>query len=136
MTQPTEPPVPPDTTSVSELFAKLATETGSLIRREVSLAALEYSEKARAITRIAWSTGAGLLIGLVGGQTLALAAVLGLAEALPMWLAALAVGTALLLVGGIVIASGRSAMARIELSPRKTIETLKESKAWARQLVQ
>lgn len=121
---------------VGELFGKLATETGNLVREEVSLATRELTAKAKAIGAIAATIGAGAVLALVGTQTLAFAAVVGLAKVLPLWLAALSVGGALLGIGAIVIVSARAALARIELTPAKTIETLKENKQWAQRLMQ
>jgi hypothetical protein len=128
-----KPPV--DEPAVSELFGRLAADTGLLMRHELSLASLEVTGKAKARLRPVGWMGIGVLVALVGAQTLALAAVLLLDAVLPLWLAASSVGGLLCALSLIAIARGRRALTRIELAPRRTVETLRETETWSRQLV-
>lgn len=121
---------------VGELFGKLASETGLLVRQEVALAAVEMKGKAREALGRAWMIGAGVAVALIGGHTLIAAAVLGLSMVLPLWLAALATGAVVTLTGSLAIGLGRAALGRLDLAPRKTIESLLEGRTWARELIQ
>ncbi len=125
---PTEP-------RVGELFGKLASDTGLLLRQEVALAAVEMKDTASAAMGRAWLIGAGVAMALIGGHTLVAAAVLGLSMVLPLWLAALATGAVVTLTGSVAIGLGRTALARLDFTPRKTIESLLEGRTWARELV-
>lgn len=101
------PPGPPtEELSVPQLLSRLTEQTTDLVRSEVRLAQAELQASVR---------HAGLGLGLLGGSgvlsvyaggTLVAAAVLALALVLPAWLAALAVGAALLLVVGILAITG------------------------------
>lgn len=127
---------PPTQATVGELLGRLASEAGVLMRQEASLAAQEMATKARKAAAHAWVVVVGLVVLLIGAQTLALALVFGLSKILPLWLAALSIGTTLTLIGAIAIAIARMRLARIELVPSRTIQTLKEGATWAERLVQ
>lgn len=119
-----------------ELIGKLANEAGVLVRQEASLAAVEMAEKARTITRLLWTMGTGTIFILLGGQVLVAALVLALSMVIPLWMATLAVGAGLTLIGLIAAYGAKAGLARIELVPQKTIQTLKEGATWAQRLVQ
>lgn len=125
-----------DEPGVGGLFGRLAAETGVLIRQELSLATLETAGKVKAIIGLASLVGVGALVALAGAQALLFGGILLLAMVIPLWLAAVSVGAVVAVAGWITIAIGRRALSRIELAPLKTIETLKENKTWAQQLVQ
>lgn len=100
------PPPRADEQSVPQLLSQLTEQTTALVRSEVRLAQAELQASVK---------HAGLGLGLLGGSgvlavyaggTLVAAAVLALALVLPAWLAALAVGAALLLVVGILAITG------------------------------
>ncbi len=121
---------------VAELFGRLAGETSDLIRQELSLVTLEISTKLTSVMRMMWVMGAGVVVLVVGFEVLVYAGLIRLGMELPLWIAAGIVGASLVVIGSIVLGVGRSALHHIELLPLKTIETLKENKKWARQLVQ
>src|SRR5919106_795526 len=93
--------------SVSELVQRASRQTADLIRQELRLAQTELKEKGRRIGMGAGLVGAGGLVAFYGGATLVGAAVLGVATALEPWLAALIVGAALVVIGGILALVGR-----------------------------
>lgn len=81
------------------------------------------------------ATQAGVGIGLIVAAltilflalgTFTAAAVLGLAEVLPAWAAALIVGGALLLLGGILTAIGVSQIKRGSQGPHDSIDSIKQ----------
>lgn len=103
----THAPEVPSDVSTGELFSRISEQTSRLIRDELRLAQLEMTEKGKK---------AGLGVGLFGGAgviawfgigCLIAAAVLGLALAIAPWLAALLVGTALMIAAGVTALVGR-----------------------------
>jgi Putative Actinobacterial Holin-X, holin superfamily III len=93
--------------SVSDLVQRASRQTAELIRQEIRLAQVELKDKGQKIGMGAGLVGAGALVAFYGGATLVGAAVLGLATALEPWLAALIVGTTLVVIGGILALVGR-----------------------------
>jgi len=70
---------------------------------------------------------AGLLV-LLGAATLLLIEV-----GLSAWTAALVVGLITAAVGGLLAARGRQEIARTDLTPRRTIETIQDDAEWAKE---
>jgi uncharacterized membrane-anchored protein YhcB (DUF1043 family) len=66
-----------------------------------------------------------------------LAVVFGLIKAgLEAWLAAFIVGLVVMVIGAILVLRARNALKPANLAPQKTVETLKEDAAWAKEQVQ
>jgi membrane protein len=93
--------------SVSDLVQRASRQTAELVRQELRPAQAELRGKGRRIGVGAGLVGSGGLIAFYGGAALVAAAVLGLATALDPWLAALIVGVALVVIGGILAIVGR-----------------------------
>ena len=96
-----------DGRSTAELVQQASEQVSRLVRDELALAKAELADKGR---------HAGVGVGLFGGSglvalyalgALILAAIAGLAEAVPAWLSALIVGVALLLIAAIMVLLGR-----------------------------
>jgi hypothetical protein len=102
------PAVPVSEQSTAELVKHATEQASRLVRDEIALARAELSEKGKHAGIGAGLFGGGGVIALYGFGVLLIAAVLGLAEALPTWLAALIVGGALLVIAGILALVGRS----------------------------
>jgi len=119
--------------SLGELFAELARETSTLVRQEVALAKTEMTQKATQVGRDAGMIGIGGAIAYAGLLALIAAAILGLGELIPLWLSALIVGLVIAVIGYAVIQKGIGALKRVDLTPRETIETLKEDAEWAKE---
>jgi hypothetical protein len=79
-----------------------------LVRQELDLAKAELSEKGKRAGAGAGLLGGSGVVAWFGVGTLVAAAVLGLAEAIPAWAAALIVGAVLLLVAGGLALAGKS----------------------------
>lgn len=122
--------------SISELFGELATETCTLVRQEVHLAAVELTQKAAYAGRQAALVGAGVFVGLLALQALLAAAVVGLAKVLPLWAAALAVGGVLLFVAGIVATKGISSLDQMNFKPSQTLRSVEDNKSWMKKTFQ
>jgi hypothetical protein len=117
--------------TLGEMFARLSRETQTLVQQELQLAKTELTEKASKMGK-----GAGLVVGggllayagllaIIAGAALVLVAI-----GLPSWAAAIIVGLAVAAVGYLLVRSGLSALNPQGLTPRKTIETLKEDAQW------
>ena len=78
-------------TSTSELVRQAADQISRLIRDELALARAEMTEKGKRAGLGAGLFSGGGLVVLYGVAALLVAVVLGLAEAMPAWLAALIV---------------------------------------------
>ncbi|MGV8967843.1 MAG: phage holin family protein [Cellulomonas sp.] len=96
--------------SVGELFGRLSAQTSDLVRGEIQLAKAELAQKAKASgIGIGLFAGAGLL-GFFAFAVLITTAILGLANAVPAWLAALIVAIVLLLLAAILAFVGKRSL--------------------------
>jgi hypothetical protein len=119
--------------SLAELFAELASETTTLIRKEFELARAEVVRNASRLTAGAVMLVAGGLVALLGIQALIACAILVLCRWFEPWLAALIIGGGILAIGAILMLVGRQRLALRSLTPRRTIETLRQDRDWARE---
>jgi hypothetical protein len=93
--------------SIGELVALLSEKISELVRQEIELAKAELADRAKnAGTGIGLFAGAAFF-GIFSFGTLVAAAVLGLANAVPAWLAALIVSLALLAIAGVLVLVGK-----------------------------
>jgi hypothetical protein len=93
--------------STAELVRQAAEQISRLVRDELALARAEMTEKGKKTGVGAGLLGGGGLVALYGVAALLTAIVLGLAEAMPAWLAALIVAVLLFAVAGVMAVIGR-----------------------------
>jgi len=117
---------------VSDVLQDIVGNIQQIIRSEVVLAKVEIKEKAQRASKPAAVMATGTVLGLYGVGFLLLAAVYGLSLAVPPWLAALVVGGALAIAGGILVGKSRRALQEIDPLPKNTVATLKENVQWAK----
>ncbi|WP_300008623.1 phage holin family protein [Pseudonocardia sp.] len=98
--------------STGELATRLSGQVTELVRGELELARAELATKGKRAGTGAGLAGAGGVLALYGGGALVAAAVAGLAFVLDVWLAAVIVGVALLVVAGVLALAGRSQIRR------------------------
>ena len=115
---------------LGELFSELAHNTGTLVRKEVELATVEMTAKAKAAGNNAALVAVGGAVVMLGAMALLAALVVGLGTLMPLWLSGLLVGGLVTATGGTLAMSGVKAFKAIEFAPRQTIETLEENKQW------
>lgn len=113
--------------SLGELFSELTADLSTLMRKEIQLAQAEMTEKLSAATRSVVLIAAGGLIAYAGLLGLLAALVIALGGLMPYWLSALLVGLVVVIVGAVLVQSGRSSLAHLHVVPEKTVETLKEN---------
>lgn len=111
--------VPTENRSFGQLVTNLIADVGTLIQQEISLARSEVTDR---ISKAGVGVGRMLFGGaaVYAGLTLMLlAAVIELALILPQWLAALAVGAIVTLIGLLFMWSGRRALRQVSPLPDK-----------------
>ncbi len=120
---------------LGDLFGDLATEMGNLVRQEVALAKVEITGKAKYV-----GTNVGYLV--IGGAVAyaALLAIMAalimlLASVVPHWGAALIVGAVVGGIGWLLIGKAMTALQQTDLTPRETVETLKEDATWMKEQI-
>jgi hypothetical protein len=125
-----------DERSFGELVGDLTRQIGILIRQELDLARTEITTKARDAGRDAGLVGAGGVLLHAGLLTGIATVVLLLIEAgLAPWLAALLVGAVVAAIGAALIARGRTGLQKADLTPKRTVETLKDDADWAKERI-
>jgi hypothetical protein len=121
--------------SIGELFGQLSQDLTLLFRQEIQLARAEMSEKISRVTSNLVSVVAGGFVAYVGALSLVAALILGLhqvAEISP-WVSALIVGAIFAVAGYVMLNRGLKELRRVDLAPRRTVETLKEDVQWAKE---
>ena len=124
----------PEERSIGELFSDLSRQTSTLVSQEIALARTEMTAQVRSAARGAGLIGAGGAVAYAGVLAVVAAAVLLLVEAgVAPWVSALLIGILVLILGGGLIAAGRSAIAAADLTPRRTIETIRDDATMAKE---
>jgi membrane protein implicated in regulation of membrane protease activity len=120
----------------AELVRQVTELVPRLVREELALAKAEVSRKGKAA-----GTGAGLLggsglIAFYGVGALVAAAMIGLAEAMPGWAAALIVAAALFALAGVLALIGRTRVTRATPPvPEQAIDGVKQDVAAVKESV-
>jgi xanthine/uracil permease len=125
-----------DERSLGDLFSDLSRETTTLVRQEVQLAKAELTQSATEAARGIGMLVAGGAVAYAGLLFLLLAIVFGLIEGgWDPWLSALVVGLVVVAIGAVLVLRARESLKPANLAPRKTVETLKEDAAWAKEQI-
>jgi xanthine/uracil permease len=125
-----------DERSLGDLFSDLSRETTTLVRQEVQLAKAELTQSATEAARGIGMLVAGGAVAYAGLFFLLLAVVFGLIEAgWDAWLSALVVGLVVVAIGAVLVLRARESLKPANLAPQKTVETLKEDAAWAKEQI-
>ncbi len=99
---------PVDQASLGELTARLSQQMSTLVRDELRLAQAETVAKGKKLGIGAGLFGGAGLISIFGVGALVAAAIIGLANAVDAWLAAVIVGVALLALAGLLGLTGKN----------------------------
>ena len=121
--------------SIGELFGQLSQDMTLLFRQELQLARVEMSEKISQLTGNLVSIVAGGFVAYVGALALVAALILGLNQVagISPWVSALIVGAIFAVAGYVMLNRGLKELKRVDLSPRRTVETLKDDVQWAKE---
>ena len=110
--------------SIGQLVSELTRETSELVRKEMELARLETSQAFSRIETGVSSMAIGGVVALGGFFVLLAAAVLGLDVVVQKpWLSALIVGGAVVVLGAVLLAVGKSRLT--DLTPEHTLHSLR-----------
>ena len=120
---------------LGDLFGDLASEMGNLVRQEVALAKVEVTQKAKRIGRNVAYLVIGGAIGYAALLAVIAAIIMLLARVMPWWGSALLVGILIAGISWLLIGRALSALQETEITPRETVETLKEDAAWMKQQI-
>ncbi|MBA2605388.1 MAG: phage holin family protein [Acidobacteria bacterium] len=131
--------------SLGDLFSELSKETSTLMRQEVNLAQVEITQKATIVGKQVGSLVVGGAVGYAALLIILLALVIGLSQLISAifgwtiitsaWVAAAIIG---LIVGGVafsLITSALATLKKTDLTPKQTIESLKEDAQWIKNQV-
>lgn len=132
---PPQPRTAYESESLGQLFSDLSSDFSLLIREEMRLAKAETRETISRATNSLVSLVAGGAIAYAGFIVVLIAVAFVLSEFMSLWLSTLLVGLVVLIVGAIMVQSGRSALRNLNVVPEKTVETLKDDAEWAKEQV-
>jgi predicted phage tail protein len=122
--------------SLGRLFRDLADDLSNLTRKELELARTETMEKVSHASKAVISMAIGGFLAYAGLLVLLAAAVMVVATWVPYWLSAVIVGGVVLIIGAILLQSGRSALQETSITPEKTVDTMKENAQWVKEKIQ
>jgi hypothetical protein len=130
-----QPVVTKEERSLGDLFSELASETSTLVRQEVALAQTELTQKATKVGKNVGFLVVGGAVGYAALLAIIAAVIIGLANFIPAWASALIVGAVVGVVAYLLISSALAALKKTDLTPRETVETLKEDAQWLKNQV-
>lgn len=112
--------------TVPDLLRDLISQLSDLFRKEIALAKAEASEAGNRISGAMITLASGLLLALAALITLMDAAVYGLAQNMPLWIAAVIVGGIIALVALVLVTRGQKMLSAQSLAPTRTIRSVQE----------
>lgn len=118
--------------SMPELMRSIASDTATLVRKEVELARGEMMEAISARLKAAGAMAGAGVAAFVALIFLGAAAATALDEVVSPWAARLIVGGGFLLLAALAVAMGLMRAKSPSLKPEKTVETVKEDVEWAK----
>ncbi|MBA2777128.1 MAG: phage holin family protein, partial [Chloroflexia bacterium] len=121
----------PSPEGLGSIVSGIVKDLQEIVRGEVKLAKTEIREDVSAMGKGAASIAAGGIVAFVGFVFLMLRATFVLSKWVEMWIAALLLAVALLLIGAILAMSGKRKLSASSLKPTESMESLKEDQAWA-----
>lgn len=111
-----------------DLLRELSTELTTLVSKQLELAKVELSEKAKEAGQGAGMFGGAGLFGLLALGTLSAALILGLSEFMPGWTAALAISALFGAVGGVLFSRGKAKVGKATpMAPQQTIQVAQDA---------
>ena len=121
--------------SIGSLISGLLQDLQEMVRGEITLARAEVREDVSTASKGLGAIAVAALVGVTGFIFLMLGVTYLLNQYWRMWIAAGAVGLALLVIAAIAAMVGKSRLSATSLKPDETIDSLKEDREWAKQQV-
>jgi MFS family permease len=126
-----------DDRSLAELARRLSLQTTELARQEAELAKAELREKGKRAGIGAGMFGGAGAFGVYALGALTAAIIAGIAEALPVWAAALIVAALYGAIAGILALRGKSKVEQATPPvPEETVQSVKEDVRYTKQRAQ
>ncbi len=119
-----------DERSIGDLFAELASETGTLIRQEVSLAQVELTSKAVSVGKNLGFLAIGGAVGYAAMLAILAGVIIGLSYFMPAWIAAILVGGVVGIAAFVLISSALAQIRKTNITPEETVDSIKEDAQW------
>jgi hypothetical protein len=118
--------------SLAQLLTGIVNDAKALVRHELALATNEIREDLRKTKTAMLSLGIGIGVAALGGLLLILMLVhlLHALAGLPLWACYGIVGGLLAISGAVLLLIGKNTIARIDVIPPQTMETMKENVQW------
>jgi len=120
---------------LGDLFGDLASDMANLVRQEVSLAKVEITQKTKVVGRNVGYLVVGGAVAYAALLAIIAAIIMLLAKVVPHWGAALIVGAIVGGIGWLLIGKAMMALQQADLTPRETVETLKEDATWMKEQI-
>lgn len=120
--------------SLGSLLNRMNRDLAMLVRQEIELAKVEITEEVKRTGKSAGMLGGTAFAGYLAIVLLSFAAAFGIAVAIPLGWAFLAMGVFYLIVAAGLFVRGRQEIKTIR-GPEQTVETLKEDVTWAREQI-
>jgi putative superfamily III holin-X len=120
--------------TVAELMGELSQDISLLVRQEFQLARTELGEKVSHVGASLSTVVLGGFLAYLGGLALVAALILVLHDVVHIspWVSALIVGAVFAVGGFIAVKGGLTGLKRVDLTPRRTLDTLKDDIQWAK----
>ena len=120
---------------LGDLFGDLAAEMSNLVRQEVALAKVEVGQKAKYVGRNVGYLVVGGAVAYAAALAIIAAIIMLLARVMPHWGASLLVGVVVAIIGWLLIGKALTALQQTDLTPRETVESLKEDATWMKEQI-
>ena len=120
---------------LGDLLGDLATNMSNLVRQEVALAKVEITQKATYVGRNVGYLVIGGAVAYAALLAIIAAIIMLLAKVMPHWGSALIVGAVVGAIGWMLVGKAMAALQQTDLTPRETVETLKEDATWMKQQI-
>ena len=118
--------------SLVSLLGGIANDAKELLLQEVALTKLEVQYELRKAKTAAITLGMGIGTIATGGilLMLMLVHVLAVLTVVPLWGCYGIVGSAVVVLGGVLLAAGKTKAEELDVVPQRTVERIKESAQW------
>jgi hypothetical protein len=115
--------------SLAALLGGIVNDAKELLVQEVTLTKLEVQDQLRKAKTAALTLGIGIGVAAIGGTLLSvmLVHVLAMFTEIPFWGCYGIVGSGLVVLGGVVLAVGKTTAADLDGVPQQAVETRKEN---------
>lgn len=113
-----------DDASVTGLLRQLSREVPALFTKELALAKAEFQSSLNTLKAGIGAVAGGAIVLLAGLIILLMSAVYGLSMFMAPWLAALIVGVVVMIIGFVMVQSGKKQFEPSHFKPDRTLDAL------------